>query len=418
MFLAEWYDFRDLGNAVGELLSWVDGWAPYWFVWVLAGAIGSLAILLFILPSQLGEIWLERKAIGRIQSRYGPNRVGPFGLLQPIADALKLLQKEAMTPRRGDKWVFWAAPIAIFVPGLLAWAVIPWAPNMVFADLETGVLFVLAISSGTTIAIFMAGWSQNNKYALFGAMRVIAMTVSYELPLVLSVLGVVLFTQTLNLQEIVLWQQEYWTMLILLQPLAFAIFFFCSLAELGRTPADIAEAESELGGGFHTEYSGMKFGLFYAVEIANALLMAAFISTLFLGGWWMFNLDNWVPPWLILAVKIYVVYAVFIWIRGTLPRLRIDQLMAFAWKYMVPLAVANMAMVAVEVALWAEFDWPAEAVLPLSALINAVLAFVLVIGWARFIGYRPENVPTRPRLVKELGVILPPEAAAGKAAGG
>lgn len=411
MFLAEWYDFRDLGNAIGELLQWIDGWAPYWIVYLLSGLVGSLAILLFILPSQLGEIWLERKAIGRIQSRFGPNRVGPYGLLQPIADALKLLQKEAMTPRRGDKWVFWAAPIAIFVPGLLAWAVIPWAPNMIFANLETGVLFVLAISSGTTIAIFMAGWSQNNKYALFGAMRIIAMTVSYELPLVLSVLGVVLFARTMNLQEIVLWQQEYWTMLVLLQPLAFGIFFFCSLAELGRTPADIAEAESELGGGFHTEYSGMKFGLFYAVEIANALLMAAFIATLFLGGWWMFNLDNWVPPWLILAVKIYLVYAVFIWIRGTLPRLRIDQLMGFAWKYMVPLALVNIAVVAVEVALWSEFDWPAEVVLPLSGLINAVLTFVLAVGWARLIGYRPEAVPTRPRLVQELGVILPPDSA-------
>jgi NADH-quinone oxidoreductase subunit H len=200
-------------------------------------------------------------------------------------------------------------------------------------------------------------------------------------------------------------------MLILLQPLAFGIFFFCSLAELGRTPADIAEAESELGGGFHTEYSGMKFGLFYAVEIANALMMAAYISTLFLGGWWLFNLDNWVPPWLILAAKIYIVYAVFIWIRGTLPRLRIDQLMGFAWKYMVPLSLANIAIVAVEVALWAEFDWPAEVVLPISGLINAVLTLVLAVGWARFIGYRPETVPTRPRLVKEIGGVLPPEPA-------
>ena len=224
--------------------------------------------------------------------------LGPFGLLQPVADAIKLIQKEVLQPRAADGKLFNLPPILVFIPAMLTFAVFAWAPDMVYADLNVGVLYLLALSSVTSLAIFMAGWASNNKYALLGAMRVIAMAISYEIPLVLALLAPVLFTGTMNIPDIVDWQREHHIWLAFLLPLPVLIYAISATAELNRTPADIAEAESEIVAGFHTEYSGMKFGLFYAVELINALAVSGIMASLFFGGYSLFGLDEWIPPWI------------------------------------------------------------------------------------------------------------------------
>ncbi len=406
-----WYDFRDLSNLSREILEGVDRVLPYGMVYVLAALIGfAAAFLLFVLPSQLYlGVYGERKLIGRMQSRFGPNRVGPVGLLQPIADAIKLMQKEALTPRAADRAVMWAAPIVFVAPAVLLFAVIPFGPRMVFADIPVAILYFLAVSSLPVLGAFMAGWSGNNKYSLFGAMRIVAMAISYEIPLVLGLLGVVLFTGSLGLQDTVVWQRELAIPIIAIQPLAFGLYFIGVSAELNRTPTDIAEAESEIVAGYLTEYSGMKWGLFYGMDIGYAIAAAAFGATVFLGGWWFFGLDRWVPPWMLFIGKVYLLYFVFIWTRGTLPRLRIDQLMAFAWKFMLPVALLNLVLASTERTLWVQNQWD-EDVVYLFAAINIILSAAIVVGWARLAGYRPERHPTRARLVTEARGFVPLEA--------
>jgi len=411
--LSNWYDFRDLGNPVSRLIEGLedagvsDGW-----IYVITGLLGAIGILTFIGIAAVINIWIERRVIGRVQIRRGPNRVGPFGLLQPIADAIKLIQKEALQPKVADGFVFTLAPIVIFVPAILAFAVLPWGEQMVLADLNVGVLFILALGSTTTIMIFMAGYASNNKYALLGSMRVIAMLISYELPGVLALLGVVLFAGTMSLSGIVGFQDFYWSWLIFFQPLALLIFLLGSTAELNRTPADIAEAESEIVAGFHIEYSGMKFGLFYAVELVNAIAVSAVIATLFLGGWWTFGLENVIPGWILFIGKIYAVYFIFIWFRGTLPRFRIDQLMAFAWKFLLPLAIVNALLVAVEVFVWTEYDLNAGVVLPIFGVVNFALAGVLIVAFGRMIGAAYERYPKQPMMYRDIDVPLPEPAPA------
>lgn len=405
-----WYDLRDLSNLSREILEGLDRVLPFGVVYVVAVLIGFVAsFLLFVLPSQLiVGVYGERKLIGRMQSRYGPNRVGPFGLLQPIADAIKLIQKEALTPRAADRAVMYLAPIVFVAPAVLLFAVIPFGPRMVLADIPVSLLYFLAISSLPVLAAFMSGWSHNNKYSLFGAMRIVAMTISYEVPLVLTMLGVVLFTKTLSLQEMVVFQKEFDIWLVFLQPLALVIYFICVSAELNRTPTDIAEAESEIVAGYLTEYSGMKWGLFYGMDIGYAIAASAFAATVFLGGWSLFGLDRWVPPWMIIVGKTHLFYFLFIWTRGTLPRLRLDQLMAFAWKYMLPIALFNLFIVATERMIWSRRDFEQEW-LYVFAVVNIVLSVVLVVAWARFLGYNPGANPKRPRLVKEAGGYVPLE---------
>jgi NADH-quinone oxidoreductase subunit H len=411
-FLAtnNWYDFRDLSNISRVILEGVDKVAPHGVVYVLAALIGFVAsFLIFVLPSQLFVGVLgERKIIGRMQSRYGPNRVGPFGVLQPIADAIKLLTKEALTPKGADKAVMYLAPIIFVAPAVLLFAVIPFGPRMIFANIPVGLLYFLAVSSIPVLASFMAGWSHNNKYSLFGAMRIVAMTISYEVPLVLALLGVVLFTQTLSLQDMVFWQKDFHIWVIFLEPLAFVIYFICVSAELNRTPTDIAEAESEIVAGYLTEYSGMKWGLFYGMDIGYALAAAAFGSTVFLGGWSFFGLDKWVPPWMIIIGKTHLFYFIFIWTRGTLPRLRSDQLMEFAWKFMLPVALINLFIIATERIIWVENDF-GKGIVYAFAVINIAAAVAIVWAWARFLGYKPENTPTKPRMINKARGYVPVE---------
>ena len=406
-FLAEWYDLRDLGNAVGAFLDWIrDQGAPDWVPYVVSGLIGIVAIFLWVILSQLVFIWIERRVIGRMQARIGPNRVGPQGLLQPIADTVKLFLKEAITSRKADRALFWAGPVLIFLPTLVVFAVIPFGSGMFLADLNVGVLFVIAVASVNTLAVFVAGWASNNKFALLSAMRTVAMLISYELIQVLALLGVVLFAGSMRMSGVVEWQSDFNTWLLFLQPLAFISFIIASAVEIGRSPMDISEAESEIVAGYHTEYSGIKFGFFYAAEYIAAFAVCAVIVTLYLGGWTAWGLEQWVPGWLLFLGKLYLVFFLFVWTRGTLPRLRIDQLMAFAWKFLLPLALLNILVVGAEVLIWREGDLSAGLALPIFGVINASLAVALIIGWATFMGHRrPERRPKRAVLTQELGAI-------------
>lgn len=398
--LAAWYDLRDLSGISREITEWVASWGPEWLASAVSGAIGAIAILAVIGPTLMILIWTERKVIARLQVRYGPNRVGPRGLLQPVADAVKLILKEELVPRAADKWLFFLPPVLVFIPALLVWGVLPFGPHMQVADLNVGVLFLLAVSGTNVLAVFIAGWASNNKYALFGAMRVIAMTISYEIAMVLALLTVVFLTGTMSINGIVLWQQQEDLILIVLLPMTALTFLLGATAELNRTPMDIAEAESEIVAGYHTEYSGMRFGLFYAVELANTLVMSAFMATFFLGGWWLWGLDAWVPSWIILLAKTSLVYFVFIWLRGTLPRLRIDQLMAFCWKLLVPAGLLFVAIAAVEHTLLSEYAWDRTIALPVMAVINAAVTVAVIGAYARATGAGAHRAPAGPRMAR------------------
>jgi NADH-quinone oxidoreductase subunit H len=407
-----WWDIRDLSNLSGAILDRIDdAGGPSWLIYVVSALLGTLGIISFIGAVAVINIWVERRVVGRMQSRLGPNRLGPFGLLQPVADAIKLMQKEVLQPKTASGLIFTMAPIMFTVPGIAVMAVLPWGRNMSLASLDVGVLYILGMSSLGALAVFMAGYSSNNKYALFGSMRVIAMLVSYEIPIVLSLLGIVLFTGTMSPQGIVLFQEHYWSLMIMLQPLAFIIYFFSVSAELNRTPADIAEAESEIVGGYHTEYSGMKFGLFYAAELINAVSVSAIISTLFLGGWWAYKLDELVPGWMIYIGKIYTVYFLFVWTRGTLPRFRIDQLLAFAWKWLTPMAILNIVMVAAEVTIWEESGVSAGLLLPLYMAVNTAFAGAIIVAFVRLLAPKFERFPTQLRFYANIDVPSLPAVA-------
>ena len=405
--LAEWYDLRDIGNAVGAFLDWIrDQGAPDWVPFVVSGLIGVLGILIWVILSQLAFIWIERRVIGRMQARIGPNRVGPRGLLQPIADALKLFLKEAITNRYADKPLFWIGPVLVFIPALVVFAVIPFGERMALTDLSVGVLFVIAIGSINTMAVFIAGWGSNNKFALLGAMRNVAMLISYELVQVLALLGVVVFVGSMRMGAVVEWQSDFNVWVMFLQPLAFVSFVIASAVEINRSPMDIAEAESEIVAGYHTEYSGIKFGFFLAADYFAGFAVSAVIVTLFLGGWTAWGLEEWVPGWLLFLSKLYLVFFLFIWSRGTLPRLRIDQLMAFAWKFLLPLSLLNVLIAGGEVLIWREGDLSAGLALPIFGVVNTALAVALVVGWGTFLGHlSPERRAKRAVLTQELGAV-------------
>ncbi len=411
-----WYDFRDLGIAMGHLHVYLDEVTAQqppevtavigdqWLSWVVGALVGALGILSFVGGVLLVLIWVERRLLARFQVRRGPDRVGPFGLLQPIADAIKLIQKEVLIPDGADRFLFFLPPILVFIPGLLVWGPVPWAPQMSYLDINVGVLYVIAVGSLATLAIFMAGWSSNNHYALLGAMRTVAMMISYEIPLSMGLLAVVLVTGSMQLSTIVLWQAEHQMWLGLLIPFALFTFFFSSTAELNRTPNDIAEAESEIVAGFHTEYSGMKFGLFYAVELGNAVAVGAFVTAFFLGGWSFFGLETWIPGYLIFMVKTSAGYFLLVWLRGTLPRFRLDQLMAFAWKYLIPISLLHLMLVAIEVTALSMLG--GASILPLLVVAAVNIAFTVGVmrWWARFLGYRPElEQALAPVLVTQMG---------------
>ncbi|TLS35824.1 NADH-quinone oxidoreductase subunit NuoH [Pseudalkalibacillus caeni] len=306
----------------------------------------AAAFLMVILGFVTYAILAERKVLGFMQMRVGPNRVGGrWGLLQTVADVLKLLIKEDTIPKLADRPLFILAPVLAFTPAFLVLVVIPFSENLKFADLGIGLLYYIAISGITTIGILTAGWASNNKYALLGGMRSAAQMISYEIPLVMSVIGVVLLTGSLNLNEIVA-AQENWAF-IFIQPVAFIIFLIASIAELNRTPFDLPEAESELVAGYHVEFSGFRWAFFMLAEYVYLFAMASLTTVLFLGGWQPIPFLGFIPGIVWFALKFILIVFIMIWIRGTLPRLRADQLMSFGWKVLLPLALANIFLTAI-----------------------------------------------------------------------
>jgi NADH-quinone oxidoreductase subunit H len=307
--------------------------------------IGLVIVLAFSQLNALFLVWLERKVAGHIQLRIGPKEVGPFGLLQTIADGIKLVGKELITPRTADRKLFVIAPVLVFMPVLVAFLVLPFSPDLILRDMNLGVLLIFAFSTFTVLAILAGGWAANNKYALLGAVRAVAQNVAYEIPLLLAVVSVVLMVHSLRFADIVQAQERIW--FIFLQPVAGLIYLICATAETNRAPFDIPEAESELVAGFHTEYTGMRFGLFFLAEYTNMFIVSAVATSLFFGGWHgPFGFSLGIPGVIWFLAKTYILIFVLMWVRWTFPRLRFDQLMNFSWKVMIPLALANLLITA------------------------------------------------------------------------
>jgi NADH-quinone oxidoreductase subunit H len=306
----------------------------------IAGIMGYLTINAMML------IWLERKLSARIQRRLGPTEHGPFGLLQSVADMGKLLSKELLTPDHVHKPLYLAAPILVFMPVIALCSLFPLSPNWVFHDFDVALVLLLAIGSINIVGIFIAGWGSNNKYALLGAVRSVAQNISYEIPLILSVIPIVLMTGSLSLYGIAAAQTSY--PFLLVQPVAAIIFIIAATAETNRAPFDIPEAESEIVAGFHTEYSGMRFALFFFAEYSNMIIMCALATVLFLGGW----RGPFLPGFVWFFIKVYALIVLMMWFRWTFPRLRFDQLMSFAWIVLVPLAIINLLLTTVVIKLF------------------------------------------------------------------
>ncbi|MDU4960707.1 MAG: NADH-quinone oxidoreductase subunit NuoH [Sporomusaceae bacterium] len=324
VWLADW-----LRRLLGQFLDpfWTDTVMVFVRINALLGLISTAAVVF---------VWMERRVAAFMQLRSGPNRVGPLGLLQSVADSIKLLGKEDIRPAAVDRKVWALAPVLLFVPALAAYAVIPFDNGVIYADLSVGVLYFIAVSSQATLPFLMAGWASNNKYSLLGGMRTVAQMVSYEIPLVFSLTGVIMLAGSLRLSEIVAAQSDVWY--IVLQPLAFVIYIIAAAAETNRAPFDLAEAESELVAGPFTEYSGMRWSLFFMAEYANLLAVSAIAAGLFLGGWQ----GPWLPGWLWFGLKTLAMVYLFMWFRWTFPRLRPDQLMQLGWKVLLPAALVNM----------------------------------------------------------------------------
>ncbi|HOQ99799.1 MAG TPA: NADH-quinone oxidoreductase subunit NuoH [Anaerolineae bacterium] len=328
------------GNLQDLISSWLAGFLPQWGVDLAMMAITTVALLAFLVVVVMYLTYLERKVLGRIADRPGPNRVGPLGLFQPFADVLKLIIKEATTPQGVDYPTYILAPILIVAPALLVYAVIPFGPRMVPTDINVALLFVVAISSVATLALLMGGWGSGNKYSLLGGMRAVAQMISYELPLAFAFLGVVLVTGSLSLVKIVEGQPGY--PLALAQPIGFLIALICVVAESNRAPFDLPEAESELVAGYHTEYGGVRFAMFFLAEYIEMFTGSAMVALLFLGGW----RGPILPPYVWMLIKVYAVLFFMFWLRGTFPRLRVDQLMGLSWKFLLPLGMVNVIVMA------------------------------------------------------------------------
>jgi NADH-quinone oxidoreductase subunit H len=317
-----------------------------------AGVLINAAAIVCVFPALFAvAVWLERKGLGRMQNRLGPNRVGPYGLLQPIADGIKSLTKEDIVPTSADGVVHFLAPVVLVVAVFMGYAVLPMGRNMVLVDMDAGLLFFFAMGASTELSVFMAGWSSRNKYSLLGAMRAVAQMISYEVPLLMSSVAVVMITGSLSLTKIVeaqnhyTWGLPHWYIFTPWGFAGFVMYAIAATAETNRSPFDLPEGESELVAGYHTEYSGFKFALFFLGEYLAMFSISGLGATLFLGGWSApFSFLSWVPSWIWFFSKLMLSIFVFIWLRGTLPRLRQDQLMNFAWKFVLPITLLNLVV--------------------------------------------------------------------------
>ncbi len=366
-----------------------------WAAFALAACALAFIVINGVVMATALYTWFERRAIGRFQSRLGPNRWGPYGLLQPFADIIKLITKEDVVPAEADRPVFNAAPIALLLPTLLVLVVVPFGEDSFMGRLNIGILFIVGITSMTTVAIFMGGWASRNKYAMLGAMRGVAMLISYEVPMAIAITGVLLVSGTMAMSGIVASQHVPF---LLVQPLAFLVFLAASVAEMSRTPFDQIEAESELGAGYHTEYSGAKFAIFQLAEFMAPIVGSIIIVTVFLGGTRGFDP---VPGQVWFVVKVFAVVFLLLWFRATWPRLRIDQIMAFAWKGLFALAVLNLFVVAVQVMLLQDPDtgelttddmWMMGAI-NWAITISAILASTLLLSRRRSSRVAPTPSP-------------------------
>jgi NADH-quinone oxidoreductase subunit H len=383
-FYSNLYQFFD------DLTFWGVSPVPSWLAYFLAGfLIVFIVVNAVVIVTTLGT-WVERRLIGRIQSRLGPNRWGPWGLLTPVADAVKLLTKEDTRPEGVDPWIFNLAPLVFIMPVILVFAVIPFGKNTYVANLNIGILFIIAVTTVPTIGMFMAGWGSGNRYSLFGAMRGVAQLISYEVPMVLSIVGVLLLAGSLSLVDMV---EAQTIPFIFVQPLGFFIFAVAASAEMNRSPFDIVEADSELVAGFHTEYSGMKWGTFQLAEFIAPFGTAAIIATLFLKGWE----GPFLPSHLWFFIKMSFFWLILLWIRATLPRLRVDQIMGFAWKFLFPLSIVNLFVTATEVLIWKD---PTVAELWLMSGINWVIAIGGLVLFSHLAG---DKITTRPPLATAPG---------------
>jgi NADH-quinone oxidoreductase subunit H len=337
------------------------------FTDVILVTLALLSLLTGLSVVVLSLTWLERKFLGRLQARVGPTRVGPMGLLQPIADAIKLLFKEDVVPGGADKVLFWLAPLLVFVPSFVVWITIPFARDVVIRNLDLGLFFFIAFSVLSIVGLVLAGWSSASKYAILGGFRSAAQLISYEIPLIMTILATVMLAGSMNFIDVVDGQRT--VPYAVLMPLGLVIFFISGLAEIGRTPFDIYFAESEVVGGPFVEYSGAHWAVFFLAEYINTFMVAALVALLFLGGWsWPFgDLPSAAAMALFLA-KTYLVVLVIFWIRGTYPRLRIDQLMSLSWKVLIPLSFINIILVAVQLF----YGWPAWTLTLMSLAVLAV----------------------------------------------
>ena len=368
------------------------------FGWIVLG----LRILFGALSGiVLSLTWLERKVLGRLQRRLGPTRTGPMGLLQPIADAIKLILKEDIVPSSSEKAIFWAAPLIVVISAFMIWVTIPGTHDAVVKNLDLGLFYIIAFAVVGILGLVLAGWGSANKYGTLGGLRAAAQLISYEIPLIMVVVSVAMLAESLDIREVVAAQGSY--PYIAVQPLGMAIFFIAGLAEIGRTPFDIYFAESEIVGGPFVEYSGAHWSVFFLAEYINTFAIAALVTLLFLSGWagpWLSG--NWGIVWFLL--KAYGVVLVIFWIRGTFPRLRIDQLMAFAWKVLVPLSFFTIIITAI----YQFYEWPAWSLTLMSLaglLAIALIIYRLSVGpanrvaevWARQQALRAQTVATGQR---------------------
>jgi len=329
------------------------------FALFLEWFIKSLVVILALTVGFAYVTWFERRVLARFQVRIGPNRAGKEGLLQPIADALKLIFKEELIPEKADKLIFVLAPVITMIPALIITGVVPWGPPITLfgktftlsvADINLGVLYILTVTSISVYGITLAGWSSNNKYATLGGLRATAQMISYELALGLAFVGPILLASSMGINDIIASQKNIWY--IILQPVAAIIYFTAAVAEINRSPFDMPEAEQELTAGYHTEYSGMKFALFFMAEYIKMIAISMIGASVFLGGYWGPGVaaHPWLGP-IYLFIKVVVLLFVLVWIRATLPRIRYDRLMAFGWKILFPLALLNVMVTALVITL-------------------------------------------------------------------